>query len=102
MITFRVWFQSVTSTSPAVIAWPRNFHPESIFTWVAMPTASPSGSTVVNSVVVWVISIARRYDRPGTAAIHGGPDVATLAITDSRITPQSVKPSPTAASHTAS
>ena len=101
MITFSVWFQSVTNTSPAVIVGPRNFQPESIFTWVAIPTASPSGNTVVKSVVVWVINIARLYESPGTAAIQGGPEVATLAITDSRITPQSVRPSPTAASHTA-
>ena len=57
---FATWFQVATRTSPAVTAWAAKRQRRSIATWVANPTASPSGSTVVISVAVCVSSIERR------------------------------------------
>ena len=56
-------------------------HDRSIEYDAAMPTAAPAGETIDSAVEAWVIAIASRNPRPGSAAIHGGGKVARLRTT---------------------
>ncbi len=63
------------ATASATAADP-NFHDRSIEYEAAMPTAAPAGETIESAVEACVIAIASRNPRPGSAAIHGGGNVA--------------------------
>ena len=54
-----------------------------------MPTAAPAGATIDSAVDACVIAIASRKPRPGSAAIHGGGNVARLSATAAASTSQS-------------
>ena len=58
-----------------------NFHERSIEYEAAIPTAAPAGETIESAVDAWVIAMASRNPSPGSAAIHGGGNVARFRTT---------------------
>ena len=57
---------------------PSNPHALSIENEVAIPGAAPPGATIVTAVEASVTRVEWTNERPGSAAIHGGPFVRAL------------------------
>ena len=57
---------------------PSKPHDFSIPNEAAIPAAPPPGATTETAVDASVTRLEWKYDSPGSAAIHGGPNVATL------------------------
>ena len=66
-----------------------NFQDRSIEYDAAMPTAAPAGETIDSAVDACVMAIASRKPSPGSAAIHGGANVARFSTTAAASTAQS-------------
>ena len=99
-ITFANAFQTVVAALPTVTCSTVNPQRRSIEYEIAMPTASPPGSTLAAAVEACESTSECPNDRPGKAAIQGGPNVRRLRIATAMrlITPNVL--SPVMASHT--
>ena len=75
-------FQTVVAAVPTVTCSTVKPQRRSIEYEIAMPTASPPGSTLEAAVEACDSTRACRNERPGSAAIQGGANVARLRIAD--------------------
>ena len=74
----RNWFQRLVSVIARVMSRVGKRQPRSTPYEPATPAATPAGTTIESAVDAWVTICACMNDRPGSATIQGGANVARL------------------------